>query len=261
VDTAAAPSSDASAVDWPAALQRVFTELWRIRPAFQPIIDLPHGRTWGFQVLARFISPVRATPPEWLAAAEELGLRDALEARLVAAGVQAVGDLPDGTRLLLPVSPGALLAPAVKHALRVPGRTAERIVLDVTPGARDHDVDRIADATDAVRRHGLGIAYLAGNSPGGLDALPRLRPDVLKLGREYVAGVEDDGDRRAVVDGLSRLVGALGGRLLAVGIESRAQLDALRAAGIALGQGFGFGRPVPSMAASLTRGTPSLLDD
>jgi EAL domain-containing protein (putative c-di-GMP-specific phosphodiesterase class I) len=159
------------------------------------------------------------------------------------------------------VSSGALLAPAVKHALRVPARVAGRIVVDVTPGARDDDVERVAAAAEAVRRNGLGIAYLAGSSPGGLDALPRLRPDVLKLGREYVAGVEDGGERRAVVEALCRLVGALGGRLLAVGIESREQLQALQAAGIALGQGFGFGRPVPSMAASLTRATQSLLHD
>lgn len=251
----------AAQADWPAALQTVFAEPWRVRPAFQPIIDLERGGTWGFQVLARFISPVRAAPPEWLAAAEELGLRDVLEARLVAAGVEAVAELPAGTRLLLPVSSGALLAPAVKHALRVPARVAGRIVLDVTPGARDDDVERVAAAADAVRRHGLGIAYLAGNSPGGLDALPRLRPDVLKLGREYVAGVDGDGNRKAVVEGLARLVGALGGQLLAVGIESRAQLQALRMAGIALGQGFGFGRPVPSMAASLTRSTHALLTD
>jgi EAL domain-containing protein (putative c-di-GMP-specific phosphodiesterase class I) len=46
-----------------------------------------------------------------------------------------------------------------------------------------------------------------------------------------------------------------------VGIESREQLQALRAAGTALGQGFGFGRPVPSMAASLTRVAQSLLHD
>lgn len=44
----------------------------------------------------------------------------------------------------------------------------------------------------------------------------------------------------------------LGGRVLAVGVEDRAQLDALAAAGITLGQGFGVGRPVPSMAASVT---------
>jgi EAL domain-containing protein (putative c-di-GMP-specific phosphodiesterase class I) len=128
VETGAGTSVAAQA-DWPAALRTVFAEPWRVRPAFQPIIDLERGGTWGFQVLARFISPVRAAPPEWLAAAEEHGLRDVLEARL------------------------------------------------------------------------------------------------------------------------------------AVGIESRAQLQALRTAGIALGQGFGFGRPVPSMAASLTRSTHALLTD
>jgi len=43
--------------DWPAALQQVFAEPSRVRPAFQPIVDLERKAVWGFQVLARFISP------------------------------------------------------------------------------------------------------------------------------------------------------------------------------------------------------------
>ena len=91
--------------DWSAALQQVFAEPWRVRPAFQPIVDLERRQVWGFQVLARFISPLRATPPEWLDAAERLGLRQALESRLLAAGLGALPDVPERGRLLLPDQP------------------------------------------------------------------------------------------------------------------------------------------------------------
>jgi len=90
--------------------------------------------------------------------------------------------------------------------------------------------------------------------------LPRLRPDVLKLGVDYVAGVDGDPRRHVVVEGLAQVVGTLGGRLLGVGIETQAQLDVLTSAGISLGQGFGLGRPVPSMAASVTRAGAPLLN-
>jgi len=73
--------------------------------------------------------------------------------------------------------------------------------------------------------------------------------------------MDGEGARRAVVEGLVTLVEALGGRVLAVGVEEQAQLDALSSAGISLGQGFGLGRPVPSMAASLTRASAPLLND
>jgi EAL domain-containing protein (putative c-di-GMP-specific phosphodiesterase class I) len=113
---------------------------------------------------------------------------------------------------------------------------------------------------EPLRRDGAGIAVLAGDSPGGLDALPRLRPELLKLSRDYVCGMEGDGARREVVEGLVTLVEALGGRVLAVGVEDRAQLDALTSARIMLAQGFGLGRPVPSMAASVTRVAVPLLN-
>jgi EAL domain-containing protein (putative c-di-GMP-specific phosphodiesterase class I) len=67
--------------------------------------------------------------------------------------------------------------------------------------------------------------------------------------------------RRAVLDGLAQLVRAIGSRLLAIAIEAHAQLDAIRAAGIMLGRGFGLGRPVPSMATQVTHGSSSRLND
>jgi EAL domain-containing protein (putative c-di-GMP-specific phosphodiesterase class I) len=250
----------AHASDWSVALQQVFAEPWRIRPAYQPIVDLERRAVWGFQVLARFISPRRATPPEWLDAAGALGLREALESRLLMAGIQARDEVPDRCRLLLPVSAESLVSPSFQKAFAKHLRVARHLLLDLAPGGEDVDVAVLAEAAALLRRDGGGLALMAGASPGGLDALPRLRPEVLKLGRDYVAGVEDDAARRAVVEGLGELVGALGGRLLAVGIESRPQLEALEQAGISLGQGFGLGRPVPSMALSVTRASAPLLN-
>ena len=246
--------------DWSAALQQVLAEPWRVRPAFQPIVDLERRTVWGFQVLARFISPLRAAPPEWLEAATKLGLRSPLEARLLDTGLQAIGELPDRCRLLLPLSPAAVTDPAVQRELSRHVRLARRILLDITPSEEPVDVAELTAAMQPLRSDGCGISLLAGGSPGGLDALPRLRPELLKLSRDYVAGLTGDGERRAVVEGLVTLVAALGGQVLAVGVEEQDQLDALSAAGIAFGQGFGLGRPVPSMAASLTRVNAPLLN-
>ena len=196
-------------------------------------------------MLARFISPLRATPPEWLDAAEQLGLRTVLETRLLQTALDALRELPDGCRVLLPLSPGAVVSPSVQRDLSRAARLARRILLDITPAGEPVDLEDFVAAVEPVRRDGAGLALLAGASPGGLDALPRLRPDLVKVGRDYVAGMESDGARRAVVEGLVALVEALGGRVLAVGIEDQSQLDALSGAGIALGQGFGLGRPVP----------------
>ena len=246
-------------LDWSAALAQLFAEPWRVRPAFQPIINLEHRSVWGFQVLARFISPLRATPPEWLEAAERLGRRHALEARLLEAGLQELERVPEHCKLLLPVSPSTLLEHDVQKKLFRHVRVIRNVVLDLTDEGAGIDIGALLDAVEPVRRDGGRIAVSAGASPGGLECLPRLRPEVLKVGRDFVDGLESEPARRAVVEGLTELVNALGGRVLAVGIEEQAQLDVLIACGITLGQGFGLGRPVPSMATGITGGSAPLL--
>jgi EAL domain-containing protein (putative c-di-GMP-specific phosphodiesterase class I) len=246
--------------DWSAALQQVFAEPWRVRPAFQPILDLERKQVWGFQVLARFISPLRATPPEWLEAAGRLGLRHALEARLLTAGLGALSDVPERGKLLFPISPATLFEDGVQKELRKHVANIRHVVLDLTADGGPVDVDALMDVLGPMRRDGGRIAVAAGASPGGLDGLPRLRPDILKVGRDFVSGLESDPARRAVVEGLVQLVAALGGRVLAVGVEQECQLESLRQVGITLGQGFVLGRPVPSMAATVTRAGALLAD-
>jgi EAL domain-containing protein (putative c-di-GMP-specific phosphodiesterase class I) len=240
-------------LDWSAALQQVFAEPWRVRPAFQPILDLERKQVWGFQVLARFISPLRATPPDWLEAAGRLGLRSALEGRLLSAGLAALDDVPERGKLLFPIAPATVIEDGVQKELRKHVAAMRHVVLDLTADGEPVDVAELIDVVAPLRRDGGRIAVAAGSSPGGLDGLPRLRPDILKVGRDFVCGLESDAARRAVVEGLVQLVGALGGRVLAVGVEQESQLDALRQVGITLGQGFVLGRPVPSMAATVTR--------
>jgi len=238
--------------DWSAALSQVFAEPWRVRPAFQPILDLERREVWGFQVLARFISPLRATPPEWLEAAGRLGWREALEARLLTAGLGALPDVAERGRLLFPISPSTLFEEGVQKELRKHVTTMRHVVLDLTADGGPVDLGELIEVLAPLRRDGGRVAVAAGASPGGLDGLPRLRPDVLKVGRDFVAGLESDAARRAVVDGLVQLVAALGGRVLAVGVEHESQIDSLRQVGITLGQGFVLGRPVPSMRLGST---------
>lgn len=246
----------AETLHWQEALQQVFAEPWRVRPAYQPIIDLERGTVWACQVLARFISPLRATPPEWLEAAGALGLRQAPELRLLQAGLDAMPELPERCRLVLPMTPETLASAAVQKVL------VKQVPSCATSCSTSRPAAPRSTWTSCRRRRSrcAAIALLAGASPEGLDALPRLRPDVLKLGVDYVAGVDGDPRRHVVVEGLAQVVGTLGGRLLGVGIETQAQLDVLTSAGISLGQGFGLGRPVPSMAASVTRAGAPLLN-
>ncbi|GAA3933684.1 EAL domain-containing protein [Actinoplanes auranticolor] len=72
-----------------------------------------------------------------------------------------------------------------------------------------------------------------------------LKPGFLKLGRASLAGVEAEGARRASIRSLVEFAREYGCTVIAEGIESAPQRDALVGCGVPLGQGFYLGRPVP----------------
>jgi EAL domain-containing protein (putative c-di-GMP-specific phosphodiesterase class I) len=98
-----------------------------------------------------------------------------------------------------------------------------------------------------LREAGFGVAiddFGAGHS--SLARLRDLPATSLKFDRgftERLPGTEAD---RALVSGMVRLAGALGLGTVAEGVETQAQLAALREAGVEACQGWLLGRPMPS---------------
>ena len=72
-----------------------------------------------------------------------------------------------------------------------------------------------------------------------------LRPAYVKLDRSLIAGIDKDLIRRELVRGIVPFVRTAQCRLIAEGIETKAELAALRALGVPLGQGYLLGRPAP----------------
>ncbi len=79
-----------------------------------------------------------------------------------------------------------------------------------------------------------------------MPRLRRARPTL--TARPFVAELKpnDDGSSSAVVRAIQALAGSLGMQVIAEGIETEAQHEALKALGCEFGQGFLFGRPEPA---------------
>ena len=93
-----------------------------------------------------------------------------------------------------------------------------------------------------------GVRIAVDDVGAGYDTLARmesLRPAFLKLGRTALAGVEDEGARRASIRSLVGFAREHSCTVIAEGIETARQRDALVECGVPLGQGFYLGRPVP----------------
>jgi predicted signal transduction protein with EAL and GGDEF domain len=85
----------------------------------------------------------------------------------------------------------------------------------------------------------------AGATYDSLSLVEQLRPSFMKLDRTSVSGIEHDAARRAFVRTLVAFAEEQGCRVIAEGVETEGEREALVAAGVHLGQGYLIGRPVP----------------
>src|SRR4051794_23664157 len=138
-------------------VEAVLADPTLIRPVFQPIVDLRRSAVQGYEMLARFANDPSGTPPRWLAAAERLGMANALEATLVASGITAREHLPRGTYLSINVSPGALVSSEVRAVLDAAPGGLEQIVIELTEQNSVGDYDELATVLDRVRAAGARI--------------------------------------------------------------------------------------------------------
>ena len=84
-----------------------------------------------------------------------------------------------------------------------------------------------------------------------------LRPDVIKVGRGLVAGIDDDPSRQYLVADLVEFGRQTGAALAAVGIETAAELAVLTRLAVAAGQGHFLGRPTVDVKEWATWASPA----
>ena len=200
---------------------------------FQPIYNMVKGHVAGYEALTRFADG--SNPREALEAAAQRGVHIALDAALIQAAIASSASLPNGTWLSLNVSPELL------------ERTHE--LTPLLAGARRPLVLEIGGATPAgLGRIGSEVRIAVSDLGAGYETLARIesvRPSFLKLGRDTLQGLENETARQAAIRALVEFADQHGCTVIAEGIETAAQRDALVACGVPFGQGFHLGKPVP----------------
>src|SRR5205823_2336016 len=88
----------------------------------------------------------------------------------------------------------------------------------------------------------------AGAGYAGFAQLVRVRPDVIKLDRSLVTGVDADPVKAAVIEAFVHFAQHTNALICAEGIETDAELLTLSALGAGAGQGYLLGRPTPGGA-------------
>ena len=214
-----------------------------VRMAHQPIVSVAQGAVVGYEALARFGSRGQRGPAAHLAAAQAGGQQIDLEARLLARALAERDQLPPGCWLAVNLSPSAVGDPRVESVMRNAG-DLHGVVVELTEESPADDLKVLNVKLDRYRERGAQLALDdAGAGSSGLRQVIELRPDIIKLDRSLVMGVDTDPARAAMIEALQELTSRLGARLLAEGVEQYAELEVIAQLGVPLTQGYFLGRP------------------
>ncbi|HEX6242020.1 MAG TPA: EAL domain-containing protein, partial [Polyangiales bacterium] len=240
------PAADVAAASLDEALDALLARKQAPDLVFQPIVDLQRGLCAGYEVLARFQGPPRATPDAWFIAAHARGRGVELEALVIERALSQRRWLPRDCFLTINVAPAALLSESIQTLLR--SQLLSHVVFELTEHVPVADYDLLVRAIREVKRLGALVAVDdAGAGYASLKHILLLRPDFVKLDRALVAGVHTDEAKAALVEMFGGFTSRIDAWLCAEGVEGAAELSRLIQLGVPLAQGYFLGRPEPTM--------------
>lgn len=237
-----------------AAIAHVVSERL-LRPVYQPIVDLATGRVLGFEGLIRPSPDSGFTDPgSMFVAAETVGRTVELDQACLNAVIAGAATMSAEQILTINISPRTIEAPqfsadALLMLLAQSAIAPERVVVELTEREKVEDIARLQANLHSLQRVGIRIAaddVGAGNA--GLRLLSQFRFDIVKIDLSLVQEGSERASSRAVLRSLRDLASRWGAAVIAEGLETVSQLRTVRELGMAAGQGYLLGRPMPGTA-------------
>jgi len=221
-----------------------------IHVVFQPVVSMKEKTLLGYEALMRCDEALFANYATLLHAADRIGWRTALERTIYQRIAAASTELPDGAVLFVNVHPHDAQEGLLVGAESPLEPIARNVVLEVSEHATVEQLDAMAGQIDRLRGAGFRIAVDdVGTGPAGLLAFARMTPDFVKLDRTLMMGCDQDAARLRMVRGMFALTREIGVPMIAEGVETTGERDALLAMGADLAQGNLFGRPGATFGA------------
>ncbi|WP_254277130.1 EAL domain-containing protein [Halomonas sp. 3H] len=216
----------------------------RFHVVFQPMHDLAGQRIAGYEALTRFTAEPNRGPDKWFEEAATVGLREELELAAIELALASLPDIPVAAYLSLNASPATILSGRLDDMFGP--YPLDRLMLEVTEHDVVDDYAGLSDSLASMRARGLRLAIDdAGAGYASFRHILRLAPDVIKLDRSLTHEIDRRDESRALAAALIGFASETGSRLIAEGVETQAELDALKDIGIGKAQGYLLGRPGP----------------
>ena len=232
---------------------RVALQQDQFEPYFQPICRTDTHVVMGYEALLRWNHPQRGVlaPADFLKVAQESGYLEAIDWRLFELAARRLLERAEpATFLTINVS-----ALHLRHAdfdqqliglLARIGLAPQRLIVEVTEGSLLDNPEQVRATLERLRGVGVGAALDDfGTGYSSLSYLHSLPLRMLKIDQSFVQELGQPGSAHSstVVAAVLALARALDIQVIAEGIETAAQREALLAMGCELGQGYWWGRP------------------
>jgi EAL domain-containing protein (putative c-di-GMP-specific phosphodiesterase class I) len=236
-----------SLLDRGGLLERLRAQRDSLRVMYTPIVDVGRGAVAGYEAKAALGDGDALSPRGWSIQAHEQHAGD-VESVVLPRLIAARAELPPNAFLLVTVSGPALSSGALDAEFEAAG-ALDRLVLAVHDAGQGEQAHALARKLEPIRAAGATIAVdETGSGYGALRQILAVRPEFVRVGGGFVADVDRDLAKAAVVEMLGGLASRIDAWVIADGVSVSAELNALRRMGVPLGQGELFGGAQPEMA-------------
>jgi diguanylate cyclase (GGDEF)-like protein len=218
--------------------------------SYQPIIEAATGRISSVEALVRWHSETHGhvSPELFVGIAEETGMMAGLGHFIIEQAMEDSQRWPHLTTAIN-ISPAQLRSATIVSELvgtaKRFGVSPNRITIEITETLLMASDARTLRLLNQLKEHGFSLAL--DDFGTGYSSLAYIRDfpfDRLKIDRRFIKGVDQDPQALAIVEGVVNFGRILGHEIIAEGIETEQEMQAMQRAGCTHLQGFVFSKPL-----------------
>jgi diguanylate cyclase (GGDEF)-like protein/PAS domain S-box-containing protein len=242
---------------------RTALERGELRLDYQPLVSLSDRSLKGVEALVRWEHPERGLvmPSDFILIAEEAGLIEPIGRWVLEEACRQAGRWYRSRADAAPIGMSVNLSAAqlsrgdlpdlVASALRSSGLDPACLSLELKEAVLLGDLDVLSEALGALKATGVRLVLDDfGTGFSSLVYLTRLPLDGLKFDRAFVDGLGTEGRDTGITEAIIAMARALSLEVIAEGVETEQQANALVGRGCELAQGFFFSRAVSARTIS-----------
>ncbi|WP_338033228.1 bifunctional diguanylate cyclase/phosphodiesterase [Desulfobulbus alkaliphilus] len=232
-----------------------------IKALFQPIIHLQTRQIYGYEGLIRGpVNTILHAPTRLFEAATSAGRLAELDLLCRRVVIKRFAQLGLSGRLFINVDPSSLAHETFREGVTLElieqaGINPSQVIIELTETRPVEDVQLMRQAMIHYRKMGFRVALDdLGAGYSGLKLWSEIRPDIVKIDRHFIQGIDEDRTKQQFVIAILKTATALGARVITEGVETEREYATLRKIGVEMVQGYYFCRPVEVPPTAISSG-------